>query len=50
MNLPKLRKINKYVDLGVLGMAGIAALFGATNLALLGIIIFFIGAVLTRDL
>ena len=49
MNLPKLTNINKYIDLGVLGMAAISASLGATNLALLGIIIFLTGAVITRD-
>ncbi len=49
MNLPKLTNINKYIDLSVLGMAAISASLGATNLALLGIIIFLIGAVITRD-
>ena len=49
MNLPKLTNINKYIDLCVLGMAAISASLGATNLALLGILIFLIGAVITRD-
>ena len=49
MNLPKLTNINKYIDLGVLGMAAISASLGATNSALLGIIIFLTGAVITRD-
>ena len=41
--------INKYIDLAVLGMAAISASVGATNLALLGIIIYLTGTVLTRD-
>ena len=41
--------INKYIDLVVLGMAAVSALVGATNMALLGIIIFLTGAVITRD-
>lgn len=41
--------INKYIDLAVLGMAAVSALVGATNLALLGIIIYLTGTVLTRD-
>ena len=49
MNLPKLTNINKYIDLGVLCMAAISASVGATNMALLGIIIFLAGAVITRD-
>ena len=49
MNLPKLTNINKYIDLGVLGMAAISASLGATNMALLGIIIFLTGTVITRD-
>ena len=49
MNLPKLTNINKYLDLGVLGMAAISALTGATNSALFGIIIYLTGTVLTRD-
>ena len=49
MNLPKLTNINKYIDLGVLGAAAISASVGATNLALLGIIIYLTGTVLTRD-
>ncbi len=49
MNLPKLTNINKYIDLCVLGMAAISALTGSTNAALLGIIIFLTGAVITRD-
>ncbi len=49
MNLPKLTNINKYLDLAVLGAAAVSALVGSTNAALLGIIIFLIGAVITRD-
>jgi hypothetical protein len=49
MNLPKLTNINKYIDLGVLGMAAISASLGATDMALLGIIIFLTCAVITRD-
>jgi hypothetical protein len=49
MNLPKLTNINKYIHLGVLGIAAISALTGATNMALLGIIIFLTGTVLTKD-
>ena len=49
MNLPKLTNINKYIDLGVLGMAAISASVGATNMALLGIIIFLTSTVITRD-
>lgn len=41
--------INKYIDLGVLGMAAVSALTGSTNTALLGIIIYLTGTVLTRD-
>ena len=41
--------INKYIDLAVLGMAAVSALVGSTNLALLGIIIYLTGTVLTRD-
>lgn len=41
--------INKYIDLAVLGIAAVSALVGNTNMALLGIIIFLIGTVLTRD-
>ncbi len=41
--------INKYIDLAVLGMAAVSALTGSTNAALLGIIVFLTGAVLTRD-
>ena len=41
--------INKYIDLAVLGMATVSALTGSTNSALLGIIVFLIGTVLTRD-
>jgi hypothetical protein len=49
MNLPKLTNLNKYIDLGVLGIAAISASLGATNMALLGIIIFLTSAVITRD-
>ena len=41
--------INKYIDLVVLGMAAVSALTGSTNAALLGIIVFLTGTVLTRD-
>ena len=41
--------INKYIDLTVLGMAAVSALTGSTNAALLGIIIYLTGTVLTRD-
>ena len=41
--------INKYFDLAVLGVAALSALTGSTNSALLGIIVFLIGTVLTRD-
>ena len=41
--------INKYIDLAVLGMAAVTALTGYTNSALLGIIVFLTGTVLTRD-
>lgn len=41
--------INKYFDLAVLGMAAVSALTGSTNAALLVVIGFLIGAVLTRD-
>ena len=41
--------INKYIDLAVLGMAAVSALTGSTDMALLGIIIFLTGTVLTRD-
>ncbi len=41
--------INKYIDLAVLGMAAVSALTGSTNAALLGIIVFLTGTVLTRD-
>ena len=41
--------INKYIDLAVLGMAAGSALTGSINGALLGIIIYLIGTVLTRD-
>ncbi len=41
--------INKYIDLVVLGMAAVSALVGSTNAALLGIIVFLIGTVITRD-
>ena len=41
--------INKYIDLAVLGMAAVSALVGSTNSALLGIIIYLTGTVLTRD-
>lgn len=49
MNLPKLTNINKYSDLAVLGLAAVFALLGDTNSALLGIIVFLTGTVLTRD-
>ncbi len=41
--------INKYINLAVLGIAAVSALTGSTNAALLGIIIFLTGAVITRD-
>ena len=41
--------INKYIDLVVLGTAAGSALTGSTNAALLGIIIYLAGTVLTRD-
>ena len=41
--------INKYIDLAVLGMAAVFSLLGDTNGALLGIIVFLTGTVLTRD-
>lgn len=41
--------INKYIDLAVLGMAAVSALTGSTNAALLGIIVFLTGTVITRD-
>ena len=41
--------INKYIDLAVLGVAAVSALVGSTNAALLSIIIFLTGTVLTRD-
>ena len=41
--------INKYIDLAILGMAAGTALTGFTNAALLGIIVFLTGTVLTRD-
>ena len=40
---------NKVTDLLVLGMAAVSASVGNTNLALLGIIIYLTGTVLTRD-
>ena len=41
--------INKYINLAVLGIAAVSALTGSTNAALLGIIIYLTGTVLTRD-
>ena len=41
--------INKYLDLAVLGIAAGSALIGSTDMALLGIIIYLTGTVLTRD-
>lgn len=41
--------INKYIDLAVLGIAAVSALTGYTNTALLNIIIYLTGTVLTRD-
>lgn len=41
--------INKVTDLAVLGIAAVAASVGSTNLALLGIIVYLIGTVITRD-
>ena len=41
--------INKYINLAVLGAAAVSALTGSTNSALLGIIIYLIGTVITRD-
>ena len=41
--------INKYTNLAVLVMAAAAAVVGFTNSALLGIIIYLTGTVLTRD-
>ena len=41
--------INKYIDLAVLGVAAVSALTGSTNSALLGIIIYLTGTVITRD-
>ena len=41
--------INKYIDLTVLGIAAVSASVGNTNLALLGIIIYLTGTVLTGD-
>ena len=41
--------INNYIDLAVLGMAAVSALTGSTNAALLGIIIYLTGTVITRD-
>lgn len=49
MNLPKLTNIHKYIDLGILGMAAIAASLGETNIVLLGIILFLTSAVIARD-
>ena len=40
--------INKVTDIAVLGMAAVSALVGSTNAALLVIIGFLIGTVLTR--
>ncbi len=41
--------INKYINLTVLNAAAMSALVGSTNAALLGIIVFLTGTVLTRD-
>ena len=41
--------INKYIDLAVLSMAAVSASLGNTNVALLGIIVYLIGTVITRD-
>ncbi len=41
--------INKYTDLGVLSTAAVFSLLGDTNAALLGIIVFLTGTVITRD-
>ena len=41
--------INKYIDLAVLGTAAVFTLLGDTNSALLGIIIYLTGTVITRD-
>ena len=41
--------INKVTDIAVLGVAAGSALTGSTNSALLGIIVFLAGTVLTRD-
>ena len=41
--------INKYLDLAVLGAAAVSALIESTNAALLGIIIYLTGTVLTMD-
>lgn len=41
--------INKYIDLAVLGVAAVSALTGSTNAALLGIIIYLTGTVITSD-
>ena len=41
--------INKVTDIAVLGIAAVSALTGSTNAALLGIIIYLIGTVITRD-
>lgn len=41
--------INKVTDVVVLGIAAVFALLGDTNSALLGIIIYLTGTVLTRD-
>ena len=41
--------ISKVTDIAVLGMAAVSASVGNTNVALLGIIIFLTGTVLTRD-
>ena len=41
--------INKYIDMGVLSAAAVFSLLGDTNGALLGIIIYLTGTVLTRD-
>lgn len=35
--------INKYTNIGVLGIAGLSAMLNQTNLALLGIIIYLVG-------
>ena len=35
--------INKYTNIGVLGIAGLSAMLNQTNLAILGIIIYLVG-------